>query len=204
MNLSQNSQPATGDVPPEEKALLTTGADYWSTHAIPELGGRGSECRTVRMGCETERRHPITSAWAAACRLPASRPVVTLPSIPSYRTVGEALAGRPGNRGCGVGAGDQDQTLPAVRPELRVLSARTRSFAAAAGTTGARHRNPRAWDRHSSISPRTTRRPTDSGCRATWIPGRCARSTSGLPACRRGSPAVDRDGAYNRLNGIHT
>src|SRR6478736_5373123 len=38
MNLSQNSQPATGDVSPEEKALLTTGADYWSTHAIAELG----------------------------------------------------------------------------------------------------------------------------------------------------------------------
>ena len=27
-------------VPADEKALLTTGADYWSTHAIPELGLR--------------------------------------------------------------------------------------------------------------------------------------------------------------------
>src|SRR3954447_22377878 len=26
------------DVPPDEKALLTTGADYWSTHAVAELG----------------------------------------------------------------------------------------------------------------------------------------------------------------------
>jgi beta-glucosidase len=28
----------TSDVPPEEKALLATGADYWSTHEVPELG----------------------------------------------------------------------------------------------------------------------------------------------------------------------
>jgi beta-glucosidase len=28
----------TSDVPPEEMALLATGADYWSTHEVPELG----------------------------------------------------------------------------------------------------------------------------------------------------------------------
>jgi beta-glucosidase len=37
MNPSQKSQASPGDVSLEEKALLTTGADYWSTHAIPEL-----------------------------------------------------------------------------------------------------------------------------------------------------------------------
>lgn len=33
-------QHAAGNVPAEEKALLTTGADYWSTHEILELGLR--------------------------------------------------------------------------------------------------------------------------------------------------------------------
>jgi beta-glucosidase len=28
----------TSDVPPEEMALLATGADYGSTHEVPELG----------------------------------------------------------------------------------------------------------------------------------------------------------------------
>src|SRR5215216_2527503 len=28
----------TSDVPPEEMALLATGADYWSTHEVPEFG----------------------------------------------------------------------------------------------------------------------------------------------------------------------
>jgi beta-glucosidase len=37
MNPSQTSPDMRSDVPPEEKALLTTGADYWSTHEIPEL-----------------------------------------------------------------------------------------------------------------------------------------------------------------------
>jgi beta-glucosidase len=32
------SPDSTRDVPAEDKALLTTGADYWSTHQIPELG----------------------------------------------------------------------------------------------------------------------------------------------------------------------
>jgi len=28
----------TSDVPPEEMALLATGADYWNTQEVPELG----------------------------------------------------------------------------------------------------------------------------------------------------------------------
>ena len=38
MNPYESGPDLSGDVPLERKALLTTGADYWSTHEVPELG----------------------------------------------------------------------------------------------------------------------------------------------------------------------
>jgi beta-glucosidase len=73
MNLSQNSHLATGDVSPEEKALLTTGADYWSTHAIPELGVPRIRVSDGPHGLRVQDDdNPDHLGWAAACRPPAS------------------------------------------------------------------------------------------------------------------------------------
>ena len=77
MNLSQNSQPATGDIPPEEKALLTTGADYWSTHEVPELGlprhpDVGRSARPPRAG-RRQPRPPRLGPQPAGYLLPAGR-----------------------------------------------------------------------------------------------------------------------------------
>ena len=96
MNLSQNSQPATGDVPPEEKALLTTGADYWSTHAIPELGVPRIRVSDGPHGLRVQD-DDNPDHLGLGRRLPATcfPPAVTLASSwdpQLIRTVGEALA----------------------------------------------------------------------------------------------------------------
>ena len=37
---SSPQSPDMSGIAPEAKALLVTGADYWSTHAVPEIGLR--------------------------------------------------------------------------------------------------------------------------------------------------------------------
>jgi beta-glucosidase len=64
----------TSDVPPEEMALLATGADYWSTHEVPELGLPRIRVSDGPHGLRVQTTTiPTISGWAAACRPPASR-----------------------------------------------------------------------------------------------------------------------------------
>ena len=60
--------------PLSDKALLTTGADYWSTHEVPGLGSRASVSPTARTACASKTMTtPITSDWVAAFRPRAFR-----------------------------------------------------------------------------------------------------------------------------------
>ena len=144
MNLSQNSQLATGDVPPEEKALLTTGADYWSTHAIPELGVPRIRVSDGPHGLRVQDDdNPDHLGLGRSLPATCFPPAVTLASSwdpQLIRTVGEALAREARALGVDVvlGPRDRDQTQPLVRPELRVLQRGPAAHRSASRSHGAR------------------------------------------------------------------
>jgi beta-glucosidase len=93
---SQNSHDMTWNASPAEKALLTTGADYWSTHEVPELGLARIRLSDGPHGLRVQDDdNPDHLGLGRSLPATCFPPAVTLASSwdpQLIRTVGEALA----------------------------------------------------------------------------------------------------------------
>lgn len=92
----QNSHDMTWNASPAEKALLTTGADYWSTHEVPELGLARIRLSDGPHGLRVQDDdNPDHLGLGRSLPATCFPPAVTLASSwdpQLIRTVGEALA----------------------------------------------------------------------------------------------------------------